>query len=292
MSTLIAVESRDVNLSAIKFPKGFNIRDEIDLESEEIERLGTSILKSGLISPLIVKPSGNGSGSSETFDLVAGFRRLAAMKAKGVRGTVPVRVLAFETAADAVLMNITENEKEKVHSADLARRLYQLEEGVYPGVAVDKDGNGAIPVPRAMICERTGLTSGYVGNLIRAWKNLAEQVRREWRKRDIPTDIVIKWGKLKTEEEQVAAFEKWKAEATAAAARKAAGLKREKKARVSSEEGESEGPKPRKAITGLLEKFVARRESEHLPARDLEVVDAKISTLRWVLGDLKRLTFT
>lgn len=295
MSALPSVESRDVPLSAIKLPKGFNLREEIDLEGEEMIKLSLSIQKAGLITPLIVQEN----GSKESFQLVCGFRRYAAMKSLGIRGTVPVRVLAFDAAADAVIMNIVENTQRKdVHSADLACRLFELDRGTYPGVAIAADGSGALPVPREIICERTGLTSAYVGNLIRAWGRLVEKVRREWRKKDIPTDIVIRWGKLKTEEEQIAALEEWKSQIAEVAARKAAGEKNVKAAGRSpedsegSEEAAENAPKKRKVIAEHLEKFMDRRESEKLSARDLDIVDAKIATLRWVMGETKRLNFT
>jgi hypothetical protein len=257
-------------------------------------KLGLSIQKAGLITPLIVQEN----GGKDSYHLVCGFRRYAAMKSLGIRGTVPVRILTFEAAADAVIMNIVENTQRKdVHSADLACRLWELDKGVYPGVAIDADGKGAIPIDRAIICERTGLTSGYVGNLIRAWSNLVERMRREWRKRDIPTDVVVKWGKLKTEEEQVAALEAWKEDVAAAAARKANGEKKASKKTKGDggddeDEGDDKAPKKRKVIVEHLAKFTERREAEKLSARDLEIVDAKIATLRWVVGETKRLTFT
>jgi hypothetical protein len=183
-----------------------------------------------------------------------------------------------------------------VHPADLACRLAELEAGIYPGVAIDAEGNGALPIEREQIAERIGRTIGYVGNLIRAWTHLAEKIRREWRKRDIPVDVILKWSKLKTEEDQIAALEAWKEATAAAAERKAAGLSRDKKAKGDGDPEESadpeEGPKKRKVIASHLEKFMARRETEVLSARDLEIADAKISTLRWVLGETKRLTFT
>lgn len=288
-----SVEARDVAISSIKPRKGFNLREEIDLEGKEIEDLGASIKADGLLVPLIVEETEAGQ-----YEIVSGHRRYAAIRKVGLRGTVPVRVVQLAAREDAILMNIAENTIRKdVHSADLARRLYELEQGTYPGVAIDVDGNGALPIERGVICLRTGLSNGYVGNLIRAWSKLVDKIRREWRKRDIPTDVVIKWGKLKTEEEQVAALEAWKEEIAAAEARKAAGLKREKASSKGDADGgeepsEEAGPKKRKIIAEHLEKFTARRESEVLSARDLEIADAKISTLRWVLGETKRLTFT
>jgi hypothetical protein len=295
--TLPAVESRDVLFSCLKLPQGFNLREEIDLEGKEMEELSASIQSAGLIVPFIVREHAT---NKAWFDVVSGFRRYAAVQSLGVRGTVPVRICTFDTAADAVLMNIVENTARKsVHTADLACRLWELEKGTYPGVAIDAEGNGALPVERSVICTRTGLTNSYVGNMIRAWGKLVTRLRKEWRRRDIPTDVVIAWAKLKTEEEQIAAFEAWKEDVAIAAAKRAArraaveaGEKPSKGDGDGEETVDSEGPKKRKVITSLLAKFQERREAEKLSARDLEIVDAKIATMRWVLGETKRLTFT
>ncbi len=292
---LVKVESRDVLFSNLRLPKGFNLRDEVDLEGKEMEELAASIKLEGLIVPFVVREN---ETNPEHLDVVSGFRRYGACKLLGLRGTVPVRVRQFDSAADAILVNLTENTARKsVHTADLARRLHELEKGNYPGVAIAPDGSGLLPIKRDVICTRTGLTVAYVGNLIRAWGKLIEKLRREWRRRDIPTDVVVTWAKLKTEEEQVAAFESWKEGIAAAAARKAARQAAiaagEKPVKGTGGEGpEAEGPKKRKVITNLLVKFQERREEEKLSARELEIVDAKIATMRWVLGETKRLTFT
>lgn len=282
----------DIPLNKIKLPDGdFNVREEVT--DKEVESLALSIKEQGLLNPLIVEAV----EGSDTYVLTSGFRRHKALLSLKIKGTVPVTVRKFDSAADATLVNLVENvERKDVRTADLAKRLYEMDAGEYPGASTIKDPVEGIDVyegvgiDRKVICARTGLSKSYVGNLIRCWGALCDEVKAGWRKLDIPSDEVIAWAKLDTEEEQIAAFEAWKAAAEAKKVKKAKRAAGE----ATDEDGEGaapKGPRKRKEISTMLAKFREKLESgPALKGVELEVANAKIDTLRWALGEIKRLT--
>src|SRR5690625_7262864 len=79
-------EPRSVEISAI-VPNPFQPRRAFD--EEELSELSASIAENGLLQPLVVRPSREGSG--ENWELVAGERRWRAVRRRGWK-EVPVRV--------------------------------------------------------------------------------------------------------------------------------------------------------------------------------------------------------
>lgn len=288
MASLVKAEQLQVPFSAIHIPPFFNIRDEelLEKDGKKIEELKESILSGGLLTPLSVRPHDT---IADAFWLTSGRRRHMAMKLAGLRGTVPV-VLKAVSPVEALLDNAAENTgREDVHPADLAKRLFELETGTFPGA--DELGNPK--VERADICKRLALSGSYVSNLVHAWRVLSPELRRAWRHEDVPTDQINVWKKVKGEDEQLEALNHWRAARDAKKAAKAAGKKKGKKAKADAGEKVKFEPKKRGEINEQLAKFEEKIEKgPALSARDLEVAEAKIATLRWVIGATKRLTLT
>lgn len=279
----------DILLSHIHEPEDFNVRQQYD--EDAIERLGASIESQGLNEPLpvVAHPAKEGH-----YLLAGAFTRYRALKARGLRGTVPCIVHRFKQPWGAAVLNMTGNTSvTALHPADLAKRLYELEAGTYPTL----DGSAPVPLERKAICEAVGLGTSYVGNLIRAWKRLAEPIRVEWAARRgkdaITTDEVIGWAKLK-EAGQIEAFEGWLAEQEARKKRKEAGEKGKQGKKRGGKDDETKAvPVTRGELRKKLDAF--RDKIENGPAlkgHELARAEAKVEALRWAAGELTRLGLT
>lgn len=270
-------------LSKLREKEGFNVR--LAYDEDSIEGLGKSIEAQGLNEPIpVVRDPEDADG----FIIVGAFTRFRAMKARGLRGTVPCIVHEFKTAWGPAVLNMTGNTAvTALHTADLAKRLHEFETGTYPVLP----GETAQPMSRKDICAAVGLGTSYVGNLIRAWKKLCEPVRAEWiarRGKDaIPTDVINLWATY-DEEGQIAALEKW--------VKKQDKPKKDKKG---GGDGDGEGaaakvqPVSRGELRKKLETF--REKLENGPALkgvDLERAQAKVEALRWAAGEISRLPMT
>lgn len=104
------------------------VNDRIRKDFGDLEELAEDIRQNTLLNALVVTPSGNGSG---TYILIAGERRLRAMRDILGYKAVPVNVVGVDDAEQALLMEISENEcrKEftKTERLEYARRLAQIE---------------------------------------------------------------------------------------------------------------------------------------------------------------------
>lgn len=104
------------------------VNDRIRKDFGNLEELAEDIRQNTLLNALVVMPSGNGDG---TYVLIAGERRLRAMRDILGYTAVPVNTVGAESDEHALLMEISENEcrKEftKTERLDYARRLARIE---------------------------------------------------------------------------------------------------------------------------------------------------------------------
>jgi len=105
-----------VNLEQIK------VTDRIRKDFGDIQELADDIKENGLINPPVVTP--------DTYELIAGERRLKAMKLLGYR-QIEVRPMSVKDAEHQLNLEISENETRKDFSKkeriDYARRLERIE---------------------------------------------------------------------------------------------------------------------------------------------------------------------
>jgi len=289
MATDLTSKTIEVPFNKIRLPD-INCRTEL----EGIEELWESIKSQGLHTPLTVMASG--TNGEQVIDLVSGFRRHAAMKhGKVGSGLVLCVVKEYSNDARLSLANLTENVRDEVHPADMARRLSELEDGSYPrvieiGGATLDAAEGQLS--REVIASVTGLSKSHIGNLIRIHNKVCEDVQKAWRKHNIQLTTIIKWAKL-SEEDQMAALEEWKAED----AEKRSGEKKGGKAGKGAEEAESEssgededtGDKPptRTVIAARLAQL--KETAEEAKGQDAHFLKGVVKGLRWVTGEIKRL---
>ena len=104
------------------------VNDRIRRDFGDLKELAEDIKQNTLLNALVVTPSNNGDG---TYILIAGERRLRAMRDILGYKAVPVNTVGVEDAEQALLMEISENEcrKEftKTERLEYARRLARIE---------------------------------------------------------------------------------------------------------------------------------------------------------------------
>lgn len=98
------------------------VNDRIRKDFGNIEELANDIKENGLINPPVITP--------DTYELIAGERRLRAMKSLGYK-QIEVRPMSIKNAEHALNLEISENETRKDFSKaeriDYARRLERIE---------------------------------------------------------------------------------------------------------------------------------------------------------------------
>lgn len=104
------------------------VGDRIRKDFGDLEELAEDIKQNGLLNALVVTPSGRGNG---TYVLIAGERRLRAMRDILGYTAVPVNSVGAEDAEQALMMEISENECRKdftkTERLEYARRLAAIE---------------------------------------------------------------------------------------------------------------------------------------------------------------------
>lgn len=147
------------------------VNDRIRKDFGDLEELAEDIRQNTLLNALVVTPSGNGSG---TYILIAGERRLRAMRDILGYKAVPVNVVGVDDAEQALLMEISENEcrKEftKTERLEYARRLAQIEAAKAKGRM--EAGEAQDPVANLPQGKTRDIVAGQLGTS-------ATQLRRE-----------------------------------------------------------------------------------------------------------------
>lgn len=257
----------------VKAEEGFNVRPEL----ERIKELAALIEENGgaeNITPIVVEKVGE-NGSTQ-YIIRAGHRRMLALEYLKTPKSqlIPAQLKTYSEAVDAVFENIVENTgREEVHYRDLAKRFYDLQNG-YLGGITEK-------IPLKDIATRIGMPKGTVEQLVRCEKNLTENVKEHWRKKNIAFSTVISWAP-KSEEEQEQLLQAWLEEQKELSDQ---GRKRKKRGsgggRGSNDDDEDEGETSEKRsvadMRAMLEKYEERDEVTERQA-------GMIAALKWCLG--------
>jgi ParB/RepB/Spo0J family partition protein len=281
MTVIARTEQKSLPMAEIQVDEAFNLREHYD----DIVKLSMSIKTDGLDTPFTVrelKEPLNGF----THALVSGFRRWKALKEAGLKGEVPVVVKKFATEVDAKITNLTENTaRESIHPAECAKRVYEL---------IVKD-----EVERKDLAQRTNISLSHIGNLFRAVRDVAPDIVRDWRKHNIPLDIMLEWaaleGKPKEGEEpleakfeaQREAFEEWK---SAQEKSGKSGKKRKKNTRKgSSAEGDDSERRTKSELSDMLETLESRLSDGEMDKETTFTCKGKVAGVKYALGQLQRL---
>lgn len=162
-----------------------SVGDRIRKDMGDLEELSDDIAKNGLINPPVVTPD---------FELIAGERRLEAMKKLGYK-QVEVRVMKVEDAEHKLNLEINENENRKDFNKseriEYARQLERIERVK----AKERMGQGVENFPqheegktRDLVAEKLGIGSGkqyekekYIAD------NADPETLEQWNKEEIST---------------------------------------------------------------------------------------------------------
>ena len=135
------------------------IGDRIRKDMGDLKELSDDIAKNGLINPPVVTPD---------FELIAGERRLEAMKKLGYK-QIEVRIMKVEDAEHKLNLEINENENRKDFNKseriEYARQLERIErvkasQREKAGVAIDPRENFPQGRTRDLVAEKLGIGSG------------------------------------------------------------------------------------------------------------------------------------
>jgi ParB/RepB/Spo0J family partition protein len=192
------METKIVTVTLIDVPEENSRSD-----SPRIQELAADIKLRGLLQPIVVT---NGGDEKKPYRVVAGFRRLAALKLLKVK-EIPVVIRSADTIT--AFDNLAENiQREQLHPMDEAQRLRDLRHGEYPtppGIE-----------PKAWevkeLAEQMGRSVAHIGNLVRVREKLSDEVWKKARKsKHTPTTrVLFAWAAM-TEAQQLRAFERWEA---------------------------------------------------------------------------------
>lgn len=136
-----------------------SVGDRIRKDMGDLKELSDDIAKNGLINPPVVTPD---------FELIAGERRLEAMKKLGYK-QVEVRIMKVEDAEHKLNLEINENENRKDFNKseriEYARQLERIErvkasQREKAGVAIDPSQNFGQGRSDDIVAEKLGIGSG------------------------------------------------------------------------------------------------------------------------------------
>lgn len=190
-----------INLEQIK------VTDRIRKDFGDIQELADDIKENGLINPPVVTP--------DTYELIAGERRLKAMKLLGYR-QIEVRPMSVKDAEHQLNLEISENETRKDFSKkeriDYARRLERIEKVKAEKIRISNLNNQNVECENFPIREN-GRTSDIVaqklgigsGKQYEKEKYIADNANptllSQWDKGDISTHAA--YVKLKKEKDEL-----------------------------------------------------------------------------------------
>ncbi len=176
-----------VSLKSISIDPSFNARSIMD----GIDRLAEDIKRNGQDTPVLVRPEKGG-----TYFLLAGFRRMAALKLLKAP-TVLALVKTPETDMDSYLINLRENiARKSLTTFDVAMRCKLLRDrfkmtGEQIGTLVTKS------IRAGDNEEGEPLQPKYVNQLIRAATVLPEKILTAWKEPSHPRHAVATTDNLK-----------------------------------------------------------------------------------------------
>ncbi len=117
---------------------------------EAIDELKNSILKQGLLQPVVVRPAGN------RYQLILGERRLRATRAAGLK-TIPAQVRIVESSEEMLELAILENvHREDLTPIEIAQAIVRLQQ--------------QYTLTQEVVAEKMGMSRAHIANLVRLLK--------------------------------------------------------------------------------------------------------------------------
>ncbi len=261
-------------VDSIKVDYGFNVRTRHGEKGKEgyrgVEQLAADIKKDGQLTPVIVRPLGEGK-----YALVAGFRRYEAIARHLNEKFIEASVREMDDLRAAILNAKENTNRDGLTTYEFAQRCCQLRDQFQLSQA-----KIAAEFAAGTDYRGEGMSRSYVGNLMRAFDKLAPVIKQAWASENpaLTTDQLIKWGAMEQDEQ----VEEWE-EMTGTG-------EDGEPAEDEGEEGnsDSEAKKgPRKASATHL--GAALRAVKNDPKLSETVSDALQAALNFALGKTKSL---
>lgn len=260
------MKTKTVELKTIKVDKDFNARHIVSDDSGEhakaaqtIEELAKAIKKDGQLTPVLVSTRKDGN-----YDLIAGFRRLAAIKSLPNISTIVISVVEPKTRMDAFLLNLKENMARKdLTSYEVGARCAML--------LKDNDklrkGGKAKKGTTATLSSELGISHRYLNRLIRVINGCHPTILKAWSNNDGRCNLrdLEKWASLK-HAEQISMFK----EAGGAGNGKKSGAR----------QGSDKPPK--RANNELITLAI---QAANGASADTRYKQGVVAALRWVVGE-------
>lgn len=162
-----------------------------ETSAASIEELAQDIRANEQLQPVVVRPF-TGSQNGHTYELVAGFRRMAAIQSlidSGHKMKVLVRVVDAEDQG-AMIANLAENLKRKdISIIDLAYAIGKLKDGA--STTDQETGQVTVTSPGMTlkeIADATGLSKGNLSEIDRM-RNLRASIQKKIHAGDITKDL-------------------------------------------------------------------------------------------------------
>lgn len=227
-----------------------------------ITELASQIKKESQLNPLIVLPLKDG-----TYQLVAGFRRYAALKMLGDRPAL-VTVIDNMDSREAAYVNLTENAARRdLHPYEIARALSRLSE--------------QFGESETALAKRLPIYSkSYIGNCVRAFKRLHPTILKAWEEQDdrCTTDNVVRWQAMDRQEQ----IERWQHLLDH-------GVETGSEINASVEKGDASPSKIKRATARKIDEAI---EACKTIGTDLPAVQGALAALQFAAGYTKRIIVT
>lgn len=158
-------------------------------EYEGLETLAASIKAHGLLQPVIVADTGDG------FELIAGFRRYAAVEKLGWK-EIPCRVVEAKQPGDIELLNLVEN----------VQRYQLTPYEVAKGIERVKEANPKLT--HELIGKRLDMSAATVGNYLRLLEKLSPSAIEIWEDDMVPLAELLRIATLEhsVQDARIAAY--------------------------------------------------------------------------------------
>lgn len=189
------MQTIELNLNQLEVDKDFNIREAKNYG--DIDSLATQIANDGQLNPIQVGPQ----TADGKFPVIAGFRRVAALKKIARSGTnLPVfAVIIDKEEAERAWLNLTENlAREDLTTYERAKGLARMVESfgwkpqqIAARFGVDETG-----------AKVKGMSQSNIFNLVGAFKQLSPTCLDAWSKGHITVEGAFSLKGYKTHEEQ------------------------------------------------------------------------------------------
>lgn len=182
-------ESKFLSVDTIQIDPSINSRLHLETAGDVFEGLKASIAAVGITTPVEVRDMGGGK-----FRLLAGFRRMAAAKALGLK-EVPVTVLRVEDDVAERVLNLIENvQREDLTTGEIAWACYRIKKTSAEG--------GKKGLTDNQIADMVGKNRPTITNYIRIFEKTIREVQEGFKAGNVSIETALQCVNMSREDQQ------------------------------------------------------------------------------------------